>query len=159
MCTDQLKAQLLPKRKEMQELAEKQLAKKPVVAEIKKEGEKDEAIEKDKKDQKDEKPEKDTEMKDEISKTDEKAEATPEDSSYNKSGHYYLKAVLTHKGRSADSGHYVAWVRDTNNDAMWIKFDDSTVSFVNEEEVKKLSGKGGADWHIAYMCVYASSLH
>jgi len=26
-------------------------------------------------------------------------------------GKYRLSAVLTHKGRSADSGHYVAWVR------------------------------------------------
>mgnify|MGYP002775761652 CR=1 FL=1 len=26
-------------------------------------------------------------------------------------GYYDLAAVLTHKGRSADSGHYVAWVK------------------------------------------------
>lgn len=26
-------------------------------------------------------------------------------------GVYDLVAVLTHKGRSADSGHYVAWVK------------------------------------------------
>ena len=26
-------------------------------------------------------------------------------------GIYDLVAVLTHKGRSADSGHYVAWVK------------------------------------------------
>jgi ubiquitin carboxyl-terminal hydrolase 14 len=36
----------------------------------------------------------------------------------------------------------------------WIKFDDETVSIVNEEEIKKLSGKGGGDWHIAYLCMY-----
>ena len=28
-------------------------------------------------------------------------------------GNYELVAVLTHKGRSADSGHYVAWVHKT----------------------------------------------
>ena len=28
-----------------------------------------------------------------------------------KSGYYELQAVLTHKGRSSSSGHYVAWVR------------------------------------------------
>lgn len=26
-------------------------------------------------------------------------------------GNYELYAILTHKGRSADSGHYMAWVR------------------------------------------------
>ena len=31
-------------------------------------------------------------------------------------------AVLTHKGRSADSGHYVAWVKQ--DDKQWIQFDD-----------------------------------
>lgn len=29
----------------------------------------------------------------------------------NNSGFYELSAVLTHKGRSSSSGHYVAWVR------------------------------------------------
>lgn len=29
-------------------------------------------------------------------------------------GIYDLVAVLTHKGRSADSGHYVAWVKQEN---------------------------------------------
>lgn len=29
-------------------------------------------------------------------------------------GVYDLVAVLTHKGRSADSGHYVAWVKQEN---------------------------------------------
>lgn len=30
----------------------------------------------------------------------------------NNSGYYELAAVLTHKGRSSDSGHYVGWVRN-----------------------------------------------
>jgi len=25
---------------------------------------------------------------------------------------------------------------------------------VNNEEIKKLSGKGGSDWHTAYLCFY-----
>ncbi len=37
-------------------------------------------------------------------------------------GKYELMAVLTHKGRSADSGHYVAWVKQ--DDKQWIQFDD-----------------------------------
>ncbi len=40
-------------------------------------------------------------------------------------GRYDLAAVLTHKGRSADSGHYVAWVKQS--DGKWIQFDDDKV--------------------------------
>lgn len=65
-------------------------------------------------------------------------------------GNYELYAVLTHKGRAADSGHYVAWVKDKGS--MWYKYDDESVSVHTEEEVKKLSG--GGDWHMAYMCLY-----
>jgi len=35
------------------------------------------------------------------------------DSGSNNSGYYELQAVLTHKGRSSSSGHYVAWVRSS----------------------------------------------
>lgn len=65
-------------------------------------------------------------------------------------GHYELCAVLTHQGRAADSGHYVAWVKDEGS--KWYKFDDDKVSVHTEEDVKKLSG--GGDWHMAYMCIY-----
>lgn len=41
-------------------------------------------------------------------------------------GRYELTAVLTHKGRSADSGHYVAWVKQP--DGKWIQFDDDKVN-------------------------------
>ncbi|EME32638.1 ubiquitin carboxyl-terminal hydrolase 14 [Galdieria sulphuraria] len=40
-------------------------------------------------------------------------------------GHYELSAVLTHQGRAADSGHYVAWVK---RDKSWYKLDDDKVS-------------------------------
>lgn len=65
-------------------------------------------------------------------------------------GNYELCAVLTHKGRAADSGHYVAWVKDKGS--TWYQFDDERVTVHTEEEVKKLSG--GGDWHMAYMCLY-----
>lgn len=65
-------------------------------------------------------------------------------------GQYELCAVLTHKGRAADSGHYVAWVKD--RDGKWYQLDDDKVSVHSEEEVKKLCG--GGDWHMAYMCLY-----
>ena len=65
-------------------------------------------------------------------------------------GNYELCAVLTHKGRTADSGHYVAWVKDSGT--RWHKFDDDVVTVQTDEDVKKLSG--GGDWHMNYMCVY-----
>jgi len=70
----------------------------------------------------------------------------------NDSGKYELIAVLTHKGRSADSGHYIAWVKQDDN--KWLKFDDEKVSMVDNDEIVKLNGKGGADWNIAYLCLY-----
>lgn len=70
----------------------------------------------------------------------------------NLSGYYELQAVLTHIGRSSDSGHYMAWVRDTKDSKVWWKFDDDKVSGVTTEEVLKLDG--GGDWHIAYLCLY-----
>ncbi|KAJ3355666.1 Ubiquitin carboxyl-terminal hydrolase 14 [Entophlyctis luteolus] len=59
----------------------------------------------------------------------------------NVSGQYELVAVLTHVGRGANSGHYIGWAR--NDKGEWWKFDDDTVSLVNEEEVTKLEGGGG----------------
>ena len=37
-------------------------------------------------------------------------------------GKYELVGLVTHKGRTADSGHYVAWVKQA--DAKWVCFDD-----------------------------------
>uniref|UniRef100_A0A8D9C0C9 Ubiquitin carboxyl-terminal hydrolase n=1 Tax=Cacopsylla melanoneura TaxID=428564 RepID=A0A8D9C0C9_9HEMI len=69
----------------------------------------------------------------------------------NNSGLYTLQAVLTHKGRTSSSGHYVAWVKHPSNGS-WIKCDDDTVYPISEEEVLKLSG--GGDWHTAYLLLY-----
>merc|ERR1711972_551601 len=66
------------------------------------------------------------------------------------SGYYILQAVLTHKGRSSNSGHYVGWVRQQGEN--WLKCDDDEVSPVHEEDVLKLSG--GGDWHTAYLLIY-----
>lgn len=65
-------------------------------------------------------------------------------------GIYDLVAVLTHKGRSADSGHYVAWVKQENG--KWVQFDDDNPIPQREEDIPKLSG--GGDWHMAYICMY-----
>lgn len=70
----------------------------------------------------------------------------------NNSGYYTLQAVLTHQGRSSSSGHYVGWVRQSNTEDKWVKFDDDVVSPVTSEEILRLSG--GGDWHCAYVLLY-----
>lgn len=72
----------------------------------------------------------------------------------NNSGFYELKAVITHKGRSSQSGHYVAWVRINHNN--WAMCDDDEIHPISEEEVLKLSG--GGDWHCAYVLIYGPRL-
>jgi hypothetical protein len=60
-----------------------------------------------------------------------------------------MQAVLTHKGRSSNSGHYVAWVR---RGTAWFACDDDQVYAVQPEDIEKLSG--GGDWHTAYVLLY-----
>jgi ubiquitin carboxyl-terminal hydrolase 14 len=80
-------------------------------------------------------------------------------------GLYELFAVVTHKGRDADGGHYMAWVKapdhhgkvekiaDTDEDNEdWFVFDDDEVSPCKTEDVLKL--KGGGDWHMSYINFY-----
>lgn len=43
--------------------------------------------------------------------------------------HYELIAVLTHQGRAADAGHYVAWVKQEKN---WYKLDDDKASSLGD---------------------------
>merc|ERR1712142_845451 len=68
----------------------------------------------------------------------------------NNSGYYELQAILTHKGRSSNSGHYVAWVKHKGD--TWIECNDDEVSPVHVDDVMKLSG--GGDWHCAYLLIY-----
>lgn len=65
-------------------------------------------------------------------------------------GKYELIAVLTHKGRSVDSGHYVAWVKQ--QDKTWMLFDDADLIPKKEEDILALCG--GGDWHMAYLLIY-----
>ena len=93
-------------------------------------------------------------------------------------GQYELFAVVTHKGRDADGGHYMAWVKsDTQSSSSapstagaagtaavakiadsdvpnedWFVFDDDEVSPCKTEDVLKL--KGGGDWHMSYLNFY-----
>ena len=66
--------------------------------------------------------------------------------------YYELQAVLTHKGRSSSSGHYVGWVRQKGDE--WLMCDDDEIRPVLSEDVLKLSG--GGDWHTAYVLLYRS---
>jgi ubiquitin carboxyl-terminal hydrolase 14 len=70
----------------------------------------------------------------------------------NDTGFYELAALVTHKGRDADGGHYVAWVKEKED--QWVLYDDDRVSRVKDEDIKKLSGTGGGDWHMAYVAFY-----
>lgn len=86
-------------------------------------------------------------------------------------GLYELFAVVTHKGRDADGGHYMGWVKADNSDARgandkkrekigdtdednddWFVFDDDEVSPCKTEDILKL--KGGGDWHMSYLNFY-----
>jgi len=80
-------------------------------------------------------------------------------------GQYELFAVVTHKGRDADGGHYMAWVKAKSNSGKvekiadtdeenedWFVFDDDEVSPCKTEDVLKL--KGGGDWHMSYLNFY-----
>lgn len=65
-------------------------------------------------------------------------------------GNYELVAVITHKGRSAEGGHYMAWVHVSGDD--WACFDDDIVTTVKTDEILAL--RGGGDWHTAYLAIY-----
>ena len=68
------------------------------------------------------------------------------------SGEYELMGVVTHKGRSADSGHYIGWVRQAPGSDYWWKYDDDIVTEITTPEILNL--KGGGDWHTAYLNFY-----
>jgi len=69
-----------------------------------------------------------------------------------------LFGVVTHKGRSADSGHYISWVRkrevdSTADSKTWLVFDDDSVTETETEYVVNYL-KGGGDDHIAYLLFF-----
>lgn len=73
----------------------------------------------------------------------------------NMTGRYELFAVITHQGRTAEGGHYVAWVKKekkVKDKQTWLVFDDETVAEVDDDRIKELYG--GGDWHMAYVCLY-----
>jgi ubiquitin carboxyl-terminal hydrolase 14 len=57
--------------------------------------------------------------------------------------------VLTHRGRTADGGHYITHVKVKNH---WFRFDDMTIKEVEETDIEQLSGS--ADWHTSSYIIY-----
>ncbi|EEA07110.1 ubiquitin carboxyl-terminal hydrolase family protein [Cryptosporidium muris RN66] len=67
-------------------------------------------------------------------------------------GFYELECTVTHQGRTADSGHYVAWRHCYDDPEYLIKFDDDKVTKVRVKDTD-LSG-GRSDYHIAVLLLY-----
>lgn len=87
-----------------------------------------------------------------VEKTEEATTTTdPTGALGNTSAYYELCGVISHKGRSADGGHYVFWGR---SGSQWMVCDDKHVAVVREEDVMRLRGVGEA--HIAYVLMYRS---
>ncbi|KAL0224200.1 hypothetical protein P9112_003590 [Eukaryota sp. TZLM1-RC] len=67
---------------------------------------------------------------------------------------YRLTAVVAHKGRSAEGGHYMSYVKTVEEgEEKWVWYDDAKVALISEEKVKELSG--GGDLPIAYILLYS----
>lgn len=73
-------------------------------------------------------------------------------------GQYELFAAVTHKGRSADGGHYMGWVKAGNTSDLddakddWFVFNDDEVSPCKTEDILKL--QGGGDYDMSYLNFY-----
>ena len=63
-------------------------------------------------------------------------------------GYYSLKAVLTHQGRTADSGHYISHIKHGET---WYRYDDDKVKELEDEEMDLLFGSG--DWHCSFLLI------
>ena len=67
-------------------------------------------------------------------------------------GCYELHSVVTHKGRSADSGHYMGYVRQGDSNQWWCFNDEKVLPDLTTADVLLLCGGGDRD--IAYLTFY-----
>lgn len=92
------------------------------------------------------------------------------ENTYNKTGLYELRGVITHQGASADSGHYTAYIKKTprviddplmndgkggkrvEDDGKWWWFNDDKVTEVEPTTIMGLSG--GGEGHSALVLLY-----
>merc|ERR1712130_882028 len=142
-CDDDLKASLGYVREQVRDENSKKLGLKTMKEIQQEEKEKAAKRKKTKKTKDSDKMEDDEEVK--VSKYD-VSKLTPVDGS----GFYSLEGCVTHKGRFADSGHYIGWVR--REAESWFKYDDEKTTTCVEDDVKKLCG--GGDWHMTYLLFY-----
>jgi len=66
-------------------------------------------------------------------------------------GYYELCGIVTHKGRSANSGHYIGYSKDTARN-QWMKYDDEETTEIKEDDIKQLYG--GGDFQMAFLCLF-----
>jgi ubiquitin carboxyl-terminal hydrolase 14 len=99
-----------------------------------------------------------------MKNADQDVEMKPEQSEYD-TGYYELVGVISHKGRTADGGHYVGWcllekggkVGKEVKDDRWLLFDDDEVSAHNWKDLVGLGTDlqgGKVDTQIAYINIY-----
>lgn len=202
MCTDELRAKLVPVRekvrevrKEIEEIERSNKKRKRRLSEERKAeasgssaAASSSTAEADKKDSKDKKEDKkegaegeeieyktDAQIEAEKRESLEKAKeelyqlAKPrieEDPYANHTGLYELRAVVSHQGASANSGHYTAFVKKgtivnpktgkmSEEDGNWWWFNDDTVTEVGSERIDALAG--GGESHSALILVYGSA--
>ena len=139
-CSQELKASIEKYRKLKLEQEDKEREKRQAVK-------KSEDAEKDKEKGKDK-------AQEEEQKVDDKMDVDEEqkiDEMDLETGYYELCGIVTHKGRSANSGHYIGYSKDTAR-GMWLKFDDEDVTEIKAEDVKQLYG--GGDHQMAFLCIF-----
>jgi len=66
-------------------------------------------------------------------------------------GYYELCGIVTHKGRSANSGHYIGYALDSARNK-WMKYDDDEVTEIKADDIKQLYG--GGDFQMAFLCLF-----
>ena len=71
-------------------------------------------------------------------------------------GVYEMFAIVTHIGRSANSGHYMGWVRSQPGTDEWVRFNDSEVAECKFVDIKDLDG-GTGDNDMVYIALYRHS--
>merc|ERR1712048_374050 len=103
-----------------------------------------------------EKKKDDKEDKTEKAKMDVDADANDDeeqkvDVSKLETGYYELCGIVTHKGRSANSGHYIGYAKDTAR-KMWLKFDDEDTTEIKSDYIKQLYG--GGVFQMAFLCIF-----
>ncbi|KAM0871869.1 hypothetical protein ACQ4PT_039100 [Festuca glaucescens] len=70
-------------------------------------------------------------------------------------GIYNLVAIVTHRGPTANRGHYVAWVKQSYD--TWIQFSDAVTSTHEDKDILELSGGSDLE-HVPYIYLYKAEL-